>query len=372
MTMKPSGLAVMPPPTPLAIRPSPPPRPKRALATGMTVLSPSTMGEPNTAVAFACLPIASASSASCGGMSFCKASASMSVNRPMGPSPHMLTETNSAAAFLIPFHLQFCLCQTEAGLLRSGSNSEAMRKHGDPRCRDQMGGEGKRRGIPQGPLQPGAYGKLRRRNGDSCVSLASCRGKMGGRGRRRSGGNAGRVAFELPHPFVPASGADGRLPGRVLRSPRRRRDRGNRAGTTGGDQGKAPAKDRLGRRGSREGGSRSPAPPGSRDLLHRQFGEDAGHRGIGGLRPLILGARDGPTIPQDASPPPIVRLSTGYGGQERVSTPCRCYCRSGYPLAESCDRAPSARTLEERLALAPSRRSTSGSPDPGVAPAQAC
>jgi hypothetical protein len=31
------------------------PRPKRALATGMTVVSPSTMGEPNTAVAFAFL-----------------------------------------------------------------------------------------------------------------------------------------------------------------------------------------------------------------------------------------------------------------------------------------------------------------------------
>src|ERR1700733_1890944 len=135
-----------------------------------------------------------------------------------------------------------------------------------------MGGVGKRWGFPQGPLQPGAYSKLRRRDGGSCVSLAPCRGKMGGGGRCRSGGNAGRVALELPHAFVSASGADGRLHGRVLRRPRRKRDRGNRAGTTRGDQGKAPAKDRVGRRGSREGGATRTGAPTTRIRICRSRG----------------------------------------------------------------------------------------------------
>src|SRR3984885_3112341 len=220
MTMKPRGLAVMPPPTPLAIRPSPPPRAKRALATGMTVRSPSTIGEPNTAVAFAFLPIASASSASCGDISFCKASASASVSRPIGPSPQLLTGTNSAPAFLIHFNRASDALETRGAMLRWGTKRKAMRKHGDPRCGDQMGGEGERRRVPQGPLQPRAYNKLRRRDGGRGVSLAACGRQMGRRGRGRPGGNAGGVALELPHAFVPASGSDGRLHRHDLRRPR--------------------------------------------------------------------------------------------------------------------------------------------------------
>jgi organic hydroperoxide reductase OsmC/OhrA len=37
-----------------------------------------------------------------------------------------------------------------------------MKNHGDPRCGDQMGGEGERRGVPQRPLQPRTHNKLRR------------------------------------------------------------------------------------------------------------------------------------------------------------------------------------------------------------------
>ena len=37
-------------------------------------------------------------------------------------------------------------------------------------------------------------------------------------------------------------------------------DRGNRAGTTGGDQGEAPAENRVGGRAPPKGGARSPAP----------------------------------------------------------------------------------------------------------------
>src|ERR1700679_4144206 len=55
-----------------------------------------------------------------------------------------------------------------------------------------------------------------------------------------------------------------------------------------------------------------------------------------------------------------------------VSTPCKCCCRSCYPLLESCDRAPTVPTPEERLAAAQSRRLTSGSPDPEDAPPPAC
>ena len=57
-------------------------------------------------------------------------------------------------------------------------------------------------------------------------------------------------------------------------------DRRNCAWTAGGDPGEAPAENRVGGRFSREGGARSPAPRGPRHLLHRQFGEDAGHRGV--------------------------------------------------------------------------------------------
>src|SRR3984957_5791101 len=97
---------------------------------------------------------------------------------------------------------------------------------------------------------------------------------MGGRGRYRSGGNAGGVSLELPHAFVPASGSDGRLHRHDLRRPRRGNDRRNRAGPTGGDQSETPAGNRVGGRGAFEGGARSPAPSSSRNLLHRQFGED--------------------------------------------------------------------------------------------------
>src|SRR3984885_9565769 len=55
-----------------------------------------------------------------------------------------------------------------------------------------------------------------------------------------------------------------------------------------------------------------------------------------------------------------------------VSTPCKCCCRSCYPLPESCDRAPTVPTPEERLAAAQSRRLRSGSPDPEDAPPLAC
>ena len=58
-------------------------------------------------------------------------------------------------------------------------------------------------------------------------------------------------------------------------------DRRNRAGATGGDPGEASPENRMGERRAFEGGARSPAPPGPRNLLHRQFGEDAGHCGIG-------------------------------------------------------------------------------------------
>ena len=47
---------------------------------------------------------------------------------------------------------------------------------------------------------------------------------------------------------------------RSLRRPRGRRDRRNRAGTTGGDQGEAPAENRVGGRRARHGGARPPAP----------------------------------------------------------------------------------------------------------------
>src|SRR6202522_1986794 len=165
---------------------------------------------------------------------------------------------------------------------------------------------------------------------------------MGGRGRRRSGGDAGRVALELPYAVIPASGADGRLRGASLRRLRRRNDRRNRAGPTGDDQGEASPQNRVGGRRAFEGGARSPASPGPRNLLHRQFGEDAGHGGIG--------------------PAQTARVD--------VSTPCRCCCQSCCLLAESCDRALSVLTTEERLAAERWRPLTSDSPDPEVAPAQ--
>src|ERR1700728_4379182 len=99
-----------------------------------------------------------------------------------------------------------------------------------------MGGEEEPRGVPQGPLQPRAYRELRRRDGGSGVSLAACGRQMGGRGRRRSGGNAGRVALELPYAVVPAFGSPCRLRGSYLRRSRRRDDRRNRAGATGDDK----------------------------------------------------------------------------------------------------------------------------------------
>src|ERR1700735_5158754 len=143
-----------------------------------------------------------------------------------------------------------------------------------------MGGEGEWRRVPQGPLQPGAYSELRRRDGGSGVSLAACGRQMGGRGGRRSGGNAGGVALELPYAFLPASGSDGRLHRHDLRRPRRGNDRRNRAGATGGDPGEASPENRMGERRASEGGARSPASPSPRNLLHRQFGEDAGERGV--------------------------------------------------------------------------------------------
>src|ERR1700689_4560928 len=135
-----------------------------------------------------------------------------------------------------------------------------------------MGGEGELRGVPQGPLQPRAYCELRRRDGGSRVSLAACGRQMGGRSRRGSGGNAGRVALELPYAVVPASGSPCRLLGPNLRRSCRRGDRGNRAGTSGGDQGEASPEDRVGGRRAFKGGDRSPASPSPRSLLHRQFG----------------------------------------------------------------------------------------------------
>src|SRR6202034_1836371 len=99
-----------------------------------------------------------------------------------------------------------------------------------------MGGEGEPRGVPQGPLQPRAYCELRRRDGGSRVSLAACGRQMGGRSRRRYGGNAGRVALELPYAVVPASGPPCRLRVPTLRRSGRRDDRRNRAGATGDDK----------------------------------------------------------------------------------------------------------------------------------------
>src|ERR1700684_3387587 len=171
-----------------------------------------------------------------------------------------------------------------------------------------MGGEGEPRGVPQGPLQPRAYCELRRRDGGSAVALAAVGRQRGGGGRRRSGGNAGCVAFELPYAVVPASGPPRRLRRPNLRRSGRRRDRRNRAGATGDDQGEASPENRVGGRRAFEGGARSPASPGPRNLLHRQFGEDAGYRGVGGLGLRVHGARTTPAMARSKPGSPAVAL----------------------------------------------------------------
>ena len=115
-----------------------------------------------------------------------------------------------------------------------------------------------------------------------------------------------------------------------------------------------------------QGGARSPAPRGPRNLLHREFGEDGSHRGVGRSSVSEYGGR---ASDQD-TPNEAATRTRSRGGSP--STPCRCYCRACCPPAGSCDRAPSAPTLEERPAVARFRRSTSGSPYPEVAPASAC
>src|ERR1700679_1297327 len=132
---------------------------------------------------------------------------------------------------------------------------------------------------------------------------------MGGRSRRRSGGNAGRVSLELPYAVVPASGPPCRLRGPDLRRPRRRNDRRNRAGATGGDQGEASPENRVGERRAFEGGARSPASPSPRNLLHRQFGEGTGDGGVGS-RAANSGRRAACTRER---PAPLVGGGSGWG-----------------------------------------------------------
>src|SRR5579864_1499632 len=258
--MKPSGLAVMPPPTPLAMRPSPAPRANFASATGITVLSPSTTGEPNTAAALACPPIASASSASRADMSFCAASASSSVSGAIRSAPWPVQQTKPGSAPLDPFRRRRRVIRTGATLLASRSRREETGSNGDSYRGNQMGGEGEQRGFPERPLQPRAYDQLRRRRGGSCVSFAACRRKMGGFRRRRSGGNVRGRAVELPHAVFSARGAGRRLRGQGLWRSRGRRDRRDRAPANRGDEGHATAEDRVGGRRSEQRGARSPAP----------------------------------------------------------------------------------------------------------------
>ena len=152
-----------------------------------------------------------------------------------------------------------------------------------------------------------------------------------------------------------------------------------RAGMTAGlapgrlavTQGQASAENRVGGRGAREGGARSPAPPGARNLLHREFGEDArspwssgspfgrapeaprarrsGGGGLSGPHPTAQS--------RGAGELPLAPSSRGRSFRP-LSTPCRCCCRSGCSPADLAVERASAPNLEERLALARSRRST--------------
>ena len=120
----------------------------------------------------------------------------------------------------------------------------------------------------------------------SCVSLAYVVGKWVVEGGRRSRGNARRVS-QATSSFCIWRGMAGFAVTAYEDQTPKGLNRGNRAGTIGGDQGQAPAKNRVGGRPAKEGGTRSPAPPGSRDLLHCEFSEDAGHRRVGQLTGLV-------------------------------------------------------------------------------------
>ena len=82
----------------------------------------------------------------------------------------------------------------------------------------------------------------------------------------------------------------------------------NRAGATGDDQGEASPENRVGGRRAFQGDARSPASPGPRNMLHRQFGEDAGYRGVGWLGLRVHGARTRPAMARSKPGSPAVAL----------------------------------------------------------------